>query len=58
VPVVLFSVLAAGERARTAGADTFLAKPLEKELFVASLLGVMEPKPAGGAPAPREPRNP
>lgn len=58
VPILLFSVLAARERARIAGADTFLVKPLEKELFVTSLLGMMEPKSAGGARAPREPRNP
>jgi CheY-like chemotaxis protein len=42
VPVLLLSVLAANERARQAGADAFLGKPLEKESFVASLLGMME----------------
>ncbi len=45
VPVLLLSVLAAGERARQAGADGFLTKPLEKESFLASLLGIMEPAP-------------
>jgi CheY-like chemotaxis protein len=58
VPVLLFSVLAAADRARIAGADAFLAKPLEKELFVASLLKMMEPKVARGAPSPREARKP
>ena len=42
VPVLLFSVLAARERARQAGADAFVAKPLEKQLLVSSLLGVVE----------------
>ncbi len=42
VPVLLFSVLAAGERARRAGADAFLAKPLEKQPFVSTLLGLVE----------------
>ncbi|HTB73057.1 MAG TPA: response regulator [Polyangiaceae bacterium] len=53
VPVLLFSVLAANERARQAGADAFLAKPLEKESFLASLLGMMEPRRAGALP-PRD----
>jgi two-component system cell cycle response regulator DivK len=42
VPVLIFSVLAAGERARESGADAFLNKPLEKERFVASLLRLTE----------------
>jgi CheY-like chemotaxis protein len=42
IPVLLFSVLDAGERAKQSGADAFLAKPLEKHLFVASLLGLVE----------------
>jgi len=50
VPVLLFSVLAANERARQAGADAFLAKPLEKESFIASLLAMIE----RGALPPRE----
>ena len=53
VPVLLLSVLAANERARHAGADAFLGKPLEKESFLASLLGMMEPG-RGGAFPPRE----
>ena len=42
VPVLLFSVLAATDRARHAGADAFVTKPLEKQLFVSSLLRVLE----------------
>jgi CheY-like chemotaxis protein len=42
VPVLLLSVLAASERAKQAGANAFVAKPLEKQLFVSSLLGIME----------------
>ncbi len=53
VPVLLLSVLAANERARQAGADAFLGKPLEKESFVAALLGMMEPG-RGGALPPRK----
>jgi two-component system, cell cycle response regulator DivK len=58
VPVLLFSVLAAAERARIAGANAFLPKPLEKELFVTSLIKLMEPQILGRAPAPRESRKP
>jgi len=54
VPVLLFSVLAAEERAKQAGADAFLEKPLEKERFVASLLGMMERDNRGGAQPPRD----
>jgi len=43
VPVLLFSVLDASDRAKQAGADAFLPKPLEKQLFIASLLGLAEP---------------
>jgi len=42
VPVLLLSVLAASERAKQAGADVFVGKPLEKQLFVSSLLGIVE----------------
>ena len=54
VPVLLFSVLAANDRARQAGADAFLGKPLEKESFVASLLGLMEPGNRRGPLPPRK----
>ena len=49
VPVMLFSVLAANERARRAGADVFLGKPLEKESFVASMLALTDPGNRRGA---------
>jgi two-component system cell cycle response regulator DivK len=55
VPVLLFSVLAANERARQAGADAFLAKPLERESFLASMLGLMERGNRRGA-LPRQER--
>jgi CheY-like chemotaxis protein len=51
VPVLLFSVLAASDRAREAGADAFLEKPLEKERFVACLLGITEAKSRRGVSA-------
>ena len=54
VPVLLLSVLAATERARQAGADAFLGKPLEKESFVASLLAMMEPGRSGALPPRKE----
>jgi CheY-like chemotaxis protein len=56
VPVLLFSVLAANARARQAGADAFLGKPLEKESFMASMLGLTERGNRWGARAPRERR--
>ncbi len=37
VPVLVFSILAADERAMAAGADAFLGKPLERESLIASL---------------------
>jgi CheY-like chemotaxis protein len=54
VPVMLFSVLAASERARKAGADVFLGKPLEKASFVASVLALTEPGNRTGAHARRK----
>ena len=54
VPIMLFSVLAAGERARKAGADVFLGKPLEKASFVASMLTLTDPGNQTGAPARRK----
>jgi CheY-like chemotaxis protein len=53
VPVLLFSVLDARERAAQAGADAFLAKPLDKDRFVAALLCLVEPshaRPPAGSP--------
>ena len=43
VPILVFSSLAASERARVSGADGFVAKPLEKKRFVASLHKLTEP---------------
>lgn len=54
VPIMLFSVLEAGERARKAGADVFLGKPLEKASFVASMLALTDPGNRTGAPARRK----
>jgi CheY-like chemotaxis protein len=55
VPVLLLGTLAAGDRARQAGADTFLQKPLEKEGFIASLLGVIGPSARRGTHPPPGP---
>jgi CheY-like chemotaxis protein len=55
VPVLLLSVLAASARAREAGAEAFLAKPLEKESFVTSMLGLMDQGNRRGA-LPRQER--
>ncbi len=49
VPVVVFSVLAAGERAREAGASAFLFKPLAERLLVDTVRRVLaERSPARG----------
>ena len=37
VPILVISTLAAADRARLSGADGFVAKPLEKKRFIASL---------------------
>jgi two-component system cell cycle response regulator DivK len=42
VPVLIFSVLAAGERALASGANAFLKKPLEKSRLLATLRGLTE----------------
>ncbi len=54
VPVLLLSVLAADARAKQAGADAFLTKPLEKESFLTSMLGLTERGNGRGMHAPRE----
>jgi CheY-like chemotaxis protein len=56
VPVLLFSVLDANERARQAGADAFLNKPLEKGRFVDSLLRITEPVATVAGAASRQER--
>ncbi len=52
-PFMLFSALATSERARQAGADAFLGKPLEKEGFLASMLALTDPGNRRGALARR-----
>ena len=49
VPVLVFSMLAADERARQAGADAFLAKPIERRRLVESLRGLIEPRARPGS---------
>jgi len=58
VPVLVFSMLAADERARQAGADAFLGKPIERKRLVASLRSLMEPRGRGNAHRPQELRAP
>jgi CheY-like chemotaxis protein len=41
VPVIVFSILAAGARAIEAGAHAFLRKPLVESTFVAAVLGAI-----------------
>lgn len=41
VPVLVFSILAAGTRAAEAGAHAFLRKPLVESIFVAAVLGAI-----------------
>jgi two-component system response regulator MprA len=52
IAVLIFSILAAEERAREAGADAFLRKPLNETRFVESvrklIRGYLESGPAGG----------
>jgi CheY-like chemotaxis protein len=54
VPILVFSMLAADERARQAGADAFLDKPLEKRRFVESLRGLTESKRRRKGAAPSQ----
>lgn len=55
VPVLVLSMLAAGERSRRAGADAFLPKPLERGRLVAALRGLTRPTDGGDAsPPPHE----
>jgi CheY-like chemotaxis protein len=41
IPVVVFTILAAGARAAEAGAHAFLRKPLVESVFVAAIQGAM-----------------
>lgn len=42
VAVLIFSILSAGERAREAGADAFLLKPLAEHTLVATVQALLE----------------
>jgi DNA-binding response OmpR family regulator len=45
VPVLVFSILAAGVRAREAGASAFLRKPLVDSIFVAAVRDLVSGRP-------------
>ena len=45
VPVIVFSVLAAGTRAAEAGAHAFLRKPLVESVFVAAIQAAIAAQP-------------
>jgi two-component system response regulator MprA len=47
MPVIVFSILAAGGRANDAGAAAFLRKPLVESTFLAAINGVMMTTPIG-----------
>jgi len=51
MPVIVFSILAAGGRANDAGAAAFLRKPLVESTFLAAINGVMMTMPTGTASA-------
>jgi two-component system response regulator MprA len=51
VPILVLSILAANDRARRAGADAFLEKPLDKVRVVASLRGLTAPMARAVAPS-------
>ena len=46
VPVIVFSMLAAGPRAAEAGARAFVRKPLVESTFVAAVLGAIDTQPS------------
>ena len=47
IKVLVFSVLAAGDRAVAAGADAFLRKPLDDEALIQTVHGLLEKPPSG-----------
>lgn len=47
VPVIVFSILAAGQRASEAGATAFLRKPLVDSIFVAAVQDLIAAQPTG-----------
>jgi len=44
IPVVVFTMLLAQERALKAGADAFLMKPLQKDVFVRTVMSLIHGK--------------
>jgi CheY-like chemotaxis protein len=46
IPVVVFSILAARERAAEAGADAFLMKPLAERTLIATVSSLMQSRTA------------
>ena len=49
IVVVILSILAAGDRARTAGADGFLRKPLDDSLLIKSVEELLAQRKKGAA---------
>jgi CheY-like chemotaxis protein len=47
IPVIVFSILAASQRAREAGATAFLRKPLVDSIFVAAVQYLITAQPTG-----------
>ena len=47
VPVIVFSILAAAQRASEAGASAFLRKPLVDSIFVAAVQDLVAAQPTG-----------
>jgi two-component system, OmpR family, phosphate regulon response regulator PhoB len=47
IPVIVFSILAAGTRAAEAGASAFLRKPLVESIFVVTVLNAIAAQPTG-----------
>lgn len=47
IPVIVFSILAAGQRASEAGATAFLRKPLVDSIFVAAVQDLIAAQPTG-----------
>jgi CheY-like chemotaxis protein len=47
IPVIVFSILAAEERAREAGASAFLRKPLVESVFLATVQSLIAALPIG-----------
>ena len=57
VPILITSMLAAGERARLSGADAFLQKPLEKISLLGSVRDLIGAKQRDSAPPPQDPQD-